>query len=344
MRFIYEKIAIFIYKTALKFDMVYQIDAKDRKIMLCLDRNSRQSITSVSKKTHMARNIVEYRIRKLQQEKIITKFVTEVALGKIGFFTFKIYCQITGLSQDEERKMYKELVESDDFIWVAKCEGRWDLLLASYARNVIEFARVKDRFLQDYGRHVADYAIAIIDEAYVLERTYLTENERREKEELYIGGAEIVKLDNTDKLLLKIMANNARCTTVELATRVGADARTVMSRIKAMEKFGVIQGYTTFFDMKKLNFQFYKICIYLKEPDQRKYRRLVDYCKNLGYVVHLIEVIGPWELELEVEAPSNEKFQELSNGLRNNFSEIIKKVESVIISDEMKLEFLPKDF
>jgi Lrp/AsnC family transcriptional regulator, leucine-responsive regulatory protein len=323
--------------------MVKNLDNRDKRIMFELDKNSRQSITEISKKTKIPRNIVNYRIEKLIEEGIITKFVTEVALGKIGYFTYKIYCQISGLSKFEQEKFYNNLIKNKDFIWVAKCEGRWDLLLASYSRNIIEFNKIKKSFLLKYGKHISDYSITIVDEAYILERIHLLEDKKsREFFELYIGGSEIVELDSKDKELLRILANDARIKIIDISKKLGLNIRTILSKINILEKKGVIQGYTTFFDLKKIKYQFFKSCIYLKDLNERRYSALISFCKNNKNVIHLIESVGPWEVEIEVESKTNKEFQELNNEIRNSFSDIVRKVESVIISDEMKLEFLPK--
>ena len=323
--------------------MTYNIDLRDRKIMLELDRNSRQSISEISKKTKIPRNIVDYRIKQLLQEKIITKFVTEVALGKIGYFTYKVYCQISGLSKEVQDNFYRDLIKNKNFIWVAKCEGRWDLLLASYAKNIIEFNKIKKEFLMKYGKFISDYAITTVDEAYILERIYLLDSKHRESVELYMGGAEVVQLDNDDKKLLEILANNARIRIIDIAKFLHLNVRTILSKIKNLEKEGIIQGYTAFFDLKKLNYQFFKICIYLKDINEKRYKELISFCKEQKNVLHLIESVGPWELELELETSSNMEFQDINNEIRNSFSDIVRKVESVIITDEMKLEFLPKN-
>ena len=323
--------------------MSYTIDQRDKRIMLELDRNSRQSISEISKNSKIPRNIVDYRIRQLVKEKIITKFVTEVALGKIGYFTYKIYCQISGLSKEIQDNFYRDLIENKNFIWVAKCEGRWDLLLASYAKNIIEFNKIKKEFLMKYGKFISDYAITTVDEAYILERIYLSEGKRRKSVELYMGGTEVAQIDSADKKLLEILANNARIKIIELSKILKLNVRTSLSKIKRLEKEGVIQGYTTFFDLKKINYHFFKICIYLKDINEKRYKELISFCKEQKNVVHLIESVGPWELELEIETPSNIEFQEINNEIRNAFSDIVRKVESVIITDEMKLEFLPQN-
>ncbi|MFH0701522.1 MAG: Lrp/AsnC family transcriptional regulator [Candidatus Woesearchaeota archaeon] len=318
------------------------LDLRDKRIIRELDKNARQSIANISKRTNIPRNIVEYKIKKLVADGIITKFVTEVALGKIGYSTYKIFCQISGWSKESQKEFFQEVVQNDNFVWVAKCEGRWDLLLAVYAKNVIDFARIKRDFFLKYGKYICDYAITIVSEAYILERAYLTENKKRDAVELYVGGAEPVELDSSDKQLLQFITNNARMKLIELSKRLNLNIKTVIGKIKKLEKSGVIQGYTTFLNLNKLNFHFFKLCVYLKEVNLERYKELIKFCKNQEHVIHLIESIGPWELELEIEVSSSKEFQNLSDNLRNKFSDIVRKVESVIITDEIKLDFLPK--
>ena len=63
---------------------------------------------------------------------------------------------------------------------------------------------------------------------------------------------------------------------------------------------------------------------------------------ELPNVIHIIESLGPWELELEIETESLQDFYNLTHQIRNEYSDIIKKTESVIISNEMKLDFFPE--
>ena len=65
---------------------------------------------------------------------------------------------------------------------------------------------------------------------------------------------------------------------------------------------------------------------------------------GLPNVVHVIGSLGPWEIELEIETETLDDFYDITYAIRNKFPDIIKKTESVIISDEMKLEFFPEWF
>jgi len=57
-----------------------------------------------------------------------------------------------------------------------------------------------------------------------------------------------VRVSDPDERLLALLRENARCSTAELARRLGLSRTTVQSRIDRLEKQGVIRGYAVRLD------------------------------------------------------------------------------------------------
>ena len=53
------------------YNIMIKIDLKDRKILNQLDINSRQSLSQIGKKVGLPKNVVAYRIKRLEEKKII---------------------------------------------------------------------------------------------------------------------------------------------------------------------------------------------------------------------------------------------------------------------------------
>ena len=68
-----------------------KIDLRDRKILHELSKNCRQSSISIAKKIGLRREIVDYRIKKLIEKKIIFDFITEIDETKLGFNRYLIH-------------------------------------------------------------------------------------------------------------------------------------------------------------------------------------------------------------------------------------------------------------
>lgn len=325
--------------------MVVKLDKIDREIMYELDKNARATYQEIAKNIKSKKDVVSYRFNRLMENSIIKKFVTVFALGKVHIFNFKIYFQFQGLSESEEKRMLQDFIEDAQVIWVAKCEGRWDLMTSHYARHVKEFAKIKDRIFEKYGKYVQDYSIIINDEAWILNRDYLVLNKPlQRKSHVYIGEVEDITINEIDKRLFHLISNNARFHILDIAKKLNLDVKTVKQKIKKYEELGFIEGYTTFFNLNSIGLKFFKIFIYAQEQSKKEYNSLFEFCRNRVNVIHLIKTLGPWELELEIEAENIDYIHKLTKELRNRFPNIIKKIESVIISDELKLDFFPQNF
>ena len=68
-----------------------KVDLKDRKILYELDLDARQSLTQIGKKVGLKKDVVSYRINRLQEEGVIQNYWTAIDTFKLGYNVFRIY-------------------------------------------------------------------------------------------------------------------------------------------------------------------------------------------------------------------------------------------------------------
>ena len=68
-----------------------KLDLKDRKILYNLDLDSRQSFRAIGKKVGLSKDVVAYRVKRLQENGIITKFRAGINCFKLGVTPIKFY-------------------------------------------------------------------------------------------------------------------------------------------------------------------------------------------------------------------------------------------------------------
>ena len=68
-----------------------KIGLKDRKILYHLDIDSRQSFSSIGKKVGLHKDVVLYRINKLQENRIIKNYYTVVDTSPLGYIHPRFY-------------------------------------------------------------------------------------------------------------------------------------------------------------------------------------------------------------------------------------------------------------
>jgi DNA-binding Lrp family transcriptional regulator len=64
-----------------------------------------------------------------------------------------------------------------------------------------------------------------------------------------------VEVDELDLKILDVIKNDAKLSIREIAKILNKSPSTVLSRIKKLERIGVIKGYATLIDYSKLNYQ-----------------------------------------------------------------------------------------
>jgi len=69
------------------------------------------------------------------------------------------------------------------------------------------------------------------------------------------GDEKGMNLDETDVKILKALTSDARLSSRQISKNSGVSIGTVLSRIKRMEKEGVIGGYSAIVDHEKLGYQ-----------------------------------------------------------------------------------------
>jgi len=68
-------------------------------------------------------------------------------------------------------------------------------------------------------------------------------------------GDKSMVLDETDVEILKALTTDARLSSRQIAKQCGISIGTALSRIKKMEKEGIIQGYSALLDQEKLGYE-----------------------------------------------------------------------------------------
>jgi len=126
---------------------------------------------------------------------------------------------------------------------------------------------------------------------------------------------------------------------IDIAHNLKKSPRAINYRIKQMIKNKIILGFKIALNYEKLGIKFYKMFIYLDSPNKRRIQEFTNYLELNKNIITQVKVIGNWELEPEIETFSEEEFNNLLIELKDKFSDIISKIETITISKEHKFVY-----
>lgn len=321
--------------------MKYELDSIDRKILYELDINARIPATQLAKKLRLSRETANYRINNLVNKGIIRKFVTMISPAKLGYSVYKMFFKFQNLSKEKEKEMVSYLVKNNFIYWIASAQGRWDMNMTVFAKDINHFDEILSDFISKYGKYVLEQEFNITLKVGILSKNWILEKNIKERKLVVFGEkVENIPIDQEDVEILKILANNGRMNSTEIAGKIKSTERKVIYRIKNLKKLGIILGYTTSLDLELLDLQFFKATVNLNLLTNAEKSKLVDYCSNNPYIGFFVFCVGSWPFEIEAIVKDNKQFYALIDDMRQKFPEI-KGFETILFPVEYKFDWMP---
>ena len=322
------------------------LDLKDRKILYQLDLNCRQSNAQIGKKVGLSKQVVDYRIKRMEQEGIITGYWTAINTLKLGYYCFRIYINFLNVSSDLKNEIIQYFMNYKN-IWAiltAKVPIDFDAVL--WVDDMYDFNQFWNKTLDKYGNYFEKYSVSIVSQVIVLKNTYLILDENKKSDydrDFYITSCrgEKVKIDETDYQLLNEIALNARILLVELAKKLGCSSQTILYKINNLMKKDIIQAFRVVIDTTKLGLQNCAIEVYLK--DYKKRIEIINYVKSIPYVFDIIDMQVGWcDFNFEVMVPNIDKLNKITDELERKFPGSIRKTQFWMSKVVHKERWLPE--
>jgi len=318
----------------------YKLDLRDKKLLFELDRNSRESLSELAKKLKTSKEVVHYRLNNLIKNNIILRFHTVPATYRFGLTAYKVYLRLSDYSEEDYKKLIEYLNSHKDVFWIGICKGRWDLIFGVWAKSLEEFFHIHDGILHKFSKFIQEKELSISRESFQYNRRWMY-NDNSPIVEFDFGEKEArIDLDQKDEKILDELVPNSRKSIVDISEETGLSVDIVRYRIKAMEKENVIKGYKCLLNPQKIGFTTCKAFVFFKNITDSKKNEFIDYCKRLDNTVNIITTFAPWDLEIMFETQSYEEYFKIMDRIKNEFNDIIRYYESLMITAEPKQVFI----
>jgi DNA-binding Lrp family transcriptional regulator len=92
-----------------------EIDELDRKILRCLCRNARIPIVDISREVEESAKVVAYRIRRLEDKRLIEAYRPIINHSLIGFTYYKLFISLNNISEESLKKL-KSYIRNNPFL------------------------------------------------------------------------------------------------------------------------------------------------------------------------------------------------------------------------------------
>lgn len=147
------------------------------------------------------------------------------------------------------------------------------------------------------------------------------------------------RLDKTDLQILRILQENARLTTKELAARVHLSPTPVFERLKRLDNEGYIRKYVAVLDAEKLHCGFVVFCnVKLRRLNRDIAAEFTRIVRGIPEVTECYNISGDYDYLLKIHAPDMKYYQEFTLNVLGTIDSL-GSLMSTFVMDEVKHDY-----
>ncbi len=318
------------------------LDKIDYRLLWHLDNNARLPVAELARHIGVSRQTCDYRLEKLLQEKVLLGFIASVDIHRIGYLSYRVYYRFRSIGAEKRNEIFEHLILHPNTLWVVTTAGEWDMEVVFVARNFVHFNNLLKEFHVKFGHAFARSNISMSPVSYHFKRDYLIGAQRAQFSPTFYGfEPRVESWDETDFLILDGLSKNCRCTNDELAEKIGVAPQTLRIRLQKLEAEHVIPSYRILIDLPKISRSYFKLMLAFESISEKDEKRIYNLCAERNFVIYLTEVLGDWQMELEVETSGREEVQTLLDDVRSAFPHTIRHYEILEVTRELKINYFP---
>jgi len=327
-------------------DEPVKLDRLDYRILYELDCDAFQSLSKIGKKLRTGRDVMHYRVKRLEELGVITKYVPIIDYGKMGYTVGAVYVKLHHDTPELRAEIIEYYKNSNDVWWLLEMVPNFDIAFGWFGKSLSELTDKRIELFRKYKKYFREFKFRIYNRHHHFKRDYLLRAEqnaghrvRRDSSFVVSAGTEKVT-DEIDEKILKLLSENARLQYTEIANMLNLSAAQVHYKIQNLKQKKVILGAKPMLDLQKLGYGLFKLDIYL--DDYSIYEDLRKFVHSLPNVVYSYDVIGGADIELDFEVRNFSELSRIQDSIKSKFGSSISHTEYYQFTKEYKLSYFPQ--
>jgi DNA-binding Lrp family transcriptional regulator len=323
-------------KVLFEKESTIKLDAKDWAILNALIDNERQPISKIAKKCLLSRQSVDYRIKQMTENGLITGYRTVVDVKKFGYNSYHVFINVNNKIQ--EALLKNSAVHSESANAIISYKGKYCYELSIMARNPEEFQKKYSEIIK--GISITDDEPLLLVKTVtgkVLPEKFIKKIKKPEqkipekKHEEYVA-------DEIDIKLLKLLSNNANINNIALAKKLEISKDTVTYRIRKLVNSGYIINFRPAINYDSIGLSIETVLLKLNTQDGIE--ELEKYMRGNDNILWAARTFGSYDYIIYILSEDISEFHKTFNLFKDKFGNMIRDYELLFAYSQEKYSFM----
>ena len=317
------------------------LDVKDKKILQELDANPRIPLSRLAKKVRLSQQVVDYRVKRLEEQGIIQHFGTIFNLSKIRYEQYRVFLQLGNVDDAEKKKIIGYLQRHEQVYWAALIGSKWDLFVVVFVRNYEALEEFLDGMFQKFPKALRDYEALYVlyHEFYPHKFLGMRDSFKPLKVNSAVAG-KYLALDKTDLQILHVLKIHCRASSLEIAKTCKVSYKTVQNRIKKLEAEDMIIGYRMFLRSEAFHYKAYLLVFSFTSYGKKIEENFLRYVQQKQEITQALKLFGRYSFMLHFRVRNEKELHHVIVDLRNRFP-ALGDYEIIPIFEDIAIDHFP---
>jgi DNA-binding Lrp family transcriptional regulator len=317
-----------------------RLSSREREILAAAYFAADLSAKAVAKLVGCREHVVRRSLHQLNADGLI-KLRPYCNPFAIGYNEYVAWLSLHSADRKQRSALCSALCKSSRTTYVTDVEGKFQIFVMFLAETVDEAETFFDSIYSAVPGVFFTKTMGQVRQVTLFTPKRFLKKRAEISSLSYSLVKEVHKLDDMDRKLLSAFATSSRSSRADLARFMGLPESTVNYRIKALTSKGIILtvGYTSVgFDDGVIPFG---LIIQTSGGSVQKRRELWEFTRDHPRTSAMLDVVGPWEHQVEVELYNGLEIAEVVQGFYDAFPSYIKRIHIVPIGTMHKLTPYP---
>lgn len=293
--------------------MTKDVDEKDKLILFELLQDSRQSLVKIAKTVNLPQQTVSYRIKRLEDLKIIKKYTINIDYTKLGYNRHSLYLDLKGINQEEVDDYLNQIMAMK---YVSCCyalhdASEWKMYVSIWTKTIEEYDDVQAKILGKFRGKVHNYLSFQSVRSY----TYFAKrlNPQKEAKVDIKSSSEQNNLSDAEWKILEKLQENSEISALELAKILKLGANLVVRKMRDLKKKGIIQRFYPLLNHKKIGYYEYTFISRVDPSYKKEIEEFIKYTQNDPRFIMVIRAVGYVNLSYSFIVENYEELNEIKS-------------------------------
>jgi DNA-binding Lrp family transcriptional regulator len=320
-----------------------KISEKEATILASAELRANAPISVLRKESGYREHSIRYALHSLHKRQVITP-IPFINLHLLGYSIYHLFFTVGGEKRGQQDALIKSLVSSPSVLWVGEFGGEFQYGVGVCGKRLPPLIEFLTTLSSKHGAIFHDKAVSLQVSSTIFPRRYLS-NKRFSVSPITVtfDKKEVVDIDALDSKILSGLTTYGHLSHRQLALTLQVPLSTLELRLQKLRARGVIAGDIYAVDAAKFNMESFKLLVYTKGLDAELSSRMFNFCARHKNVTTLIDCIGTWGYEVNVEVVRAEEVTRIIQDMYEHLGSSIHTIKTLTKFRYPKVRFFVED-